>query len=418
MYQHDKDVESPADVDRRHFLSTMAAAAVMPWLGTELAVAAERPATAQKFDRKLKLGVIGCGSRGNWIMRLFQKHGGYEIHALADYFPEAVDKSGDALGVDKSRRFAGLSGYKKLLASGVDAVAIEDVPYFYPEQAQAAVDTGVHVYIAKPVAVDVPGTLAIGEAGKAATRKNLCFLVDYQLPTDPAVIEVNQRVRGGVLGRIAHAVSIGFGWQGWPDPPLGKTIESRLRGEIWLSDTALSGDTIVSYDIHIIDELLCALGERPVAATGRSRTCRRDPHGDRTDAATVIYELDDGVLWTHATQSITNNFDLTTLSASIFGMAATAHIQYGGKVYVRGGPKHYVGQVGGVFGEGVERNIASFYRNITEGHFENPTVQRAVDGTLTAILGREAAARRCWLTIDQLIKENKRLTADLSGLKS
>lgn len=418
MRQRSKPAESSADVDRRHFLNTMTAAAALPWLGAELAQAAERPAVPPKFDRKLKLGVIGCGGRGNWIMRLFQKHGGYEIHALADYFPEAVDKSGAALGVDKSRRFSGLSGYKKLLASGVEAVAIEDIPYFYPEQAQAAVEAGMHVYIAKPVAVDVPGALAIGAAGAAATRKKLCFLVDYQLPTDPAVIEVNQRVRSGALGPLAHVVSIGFGWQGWPDPPLGKTIESRLRGQIWLSDTALSGDTILSYDIHIIDALLCALDKRPVAATGRSRTCRQNPHGDRTDAAAVIYEQEDGVLWTHATQAITNNFDLTTLSASIFGMTATARLQYGGKVYVRGGPKHYAGQVGSVFGEGVERNIAAFHRNVTEGHFENPTVRRAVDGTLTAILGREAAARRCALTMDQLIKENQRLTVDLSGLKA
>ena len=219
------------------------------------------------------------------------------------------------------------------------------------------------------------------------------------------------------MGTIAHLVSIGFGWQGWPDPPLDKTIESRFRGQIWLSDTALSGDTIVSYDIHIIDGLLAVLGQRPAAASGRSRTCRPNPHGDRTDVAAVVYEHDDGLIWTHVTQAISNNFDLTTLSASIFGMEATAHLVYGGKVYVRGGSKHYVGTVGNVFTEGVERNIAQFYRNVTEGQFANPTVPRAVDGTLTAILGREAAARRCYLTMDELLKENKRLEVSLAGLK-
>lgn len=58
-----------------------------------------------------------------------------------------------------------------------------------------------------------------------------------------------------------------------------------------------------------------------------------------------------------------------------------------------------------------------FYASITEGRFENPTVQRAVDGTLTAILGREAAARRRYLTMDELIKENNALEYDLTGLK-
>ena len=64
---------------------------------------------------------------------------------------------GKALGVDKSRCFSGLSGYKRLIESGVEAVVIIDVPYFYPEQAKAAVAAGLHVYMAKPVAVDVPG---------------------------------------------------------------------------------------------------------------------------------------------------------------------------------------------------------------------------------------------------------------------
>ena len=410
-----------SSASRRQFLaSALVAGASATLAGTLPSVAADPEApspTPPQFARKIKLGLIGCGGRGMWISKYFQQHGGYTFHAVADYFDNVAQAAGESLGVDKSRRFSGLSAYKRLLDSGVDAVAIEDVPYFYPEQAKTAVDAGRHVYMAKPVAVDVPGTLLIGETGKLATQKKLCFLIDYQLPTDPAIIEIGQRIRAGALGPIAHIASIGFGWQGWPDPPLGQTIESRLRDEIWLSDTALSGDTIVSYDIHIIDGVLAVGAQRPVAASGRARTCRPTPHGDRTDVAAVVYEQADGVIWTHVTQSITNNFDVTTLSASLFGMAASAHIQYGGKVFVRGGDKHYVGEVGAVFNEGVERNIAQFYRNITEGHFENATVQRAVDGTLTAILGREAAARRRYLTMEELLKENKSLEVNLAGLK-
>jgi predicted dehydrogenase len=391
------------------------AAASAAVLGGVSALAEAPPAAP---TRKIKIGLVGCGGRGMWLTGLFRKHGGYEFHAVADYFDDVAQAAGNQLGVDKARRFSGLSGYKKLLESGCEAVAIEDVPYFYPEQARDAVEAGLHVYMAKPVAVDVPGTLMIGAAGKAAAAKKRCFLVDYQLPLEPACIEVATRVREGGLGKMVHVASYGIAWQAWPDPPLGKTIENRLRGEIWLSDTSLSGDTIVSYDIHIIDGLVWLLGKPPVSACGRSRTCRAAPHGDRTDGAAVIYECGDGTLWTHVTQSVNNNIDLTTLSASVCGMEATAHLQYGGKNYVRGGPKHYSGTCGDIYGGGATRNVADFYKNITEGHFENLTAQRAVDGTLTAILGREAAARRCFLTMEDLIKENKRLPANLSGLKT
>ncbi|MCX5647966.1 MAG: Gfo/Idh/MocA family oxidoreductase [Planctomycetota bacterium] len=409
-----RESSSEKRTSRRNFLRASATAVGGAAVG---ALTLDRVAHAAAGD-VIKIGIIGGGHRGNFIGDRMKKHGGYKIHAVADYFPEVSDKLGEKYGVDKARRFSGLSGYKKVLESGVEALAILDVPCFYHEQAKAAVDAGCHVYIAKPVAVDVPGTLAIGTAAAEATRKNRCFLVDYQLPLDPANDEVIGRVRQGGLGPLAHILSFGK-TNAWADPPKGPTIESRLQHVIWLSDIALSGDTIVSYDIHIIDGLMALLGKRAVSASGASRICRPEPHGDRVDACGVVFELDDGTLWTHVTQSLNNNADFSDMSASVFGLSATAHLGYGGKVYVRGGEKHFVGDVSGsIYNDGAERNVADFHRNITEGRFENTTAKRAVDGHLTAILGREAAARRRYLTMDELLKENKRLEVDLAGLKA
>jgi hypothetical protein len=55
---------------------------------------------------------------------------------------------------------------------------------------------------------------------------------------------------------------------------------------------------------------------------------------------------------------------------------------------------------------------------VSEGHHENRSVQRAVDGTLTAILGRGTAAPGRYLTMNELIKENKRREVNLQGLKA
>jgi len=119
-------------------------------------------------NSKIKLGLIGCGGRGTWIAGLFLKHGGYELTALADYFPERTESAAEKLELAGADRFHGLSAYKRLLESGVDAVAIESPPYFHPEQAAAAVEAGKHVYLAKPVAVDVPGCMQIQKSGQRA----------------------------------------------------------------------------------------------------------------------------------------------------------------------------------------------------------------------------------------------------------
>ena len=411
----DKPLEHVSSVSRRRFigggLATVASA--LPVFAAEKTGAPAKPA---EFKRKIKLGVVGNGGRGGWIAKLFQKHGGYEMWAVADYFQEVADKCGDALGVDKARRFSGLSGCKKVIESGVEAVALETPPYFIPGYARAAVEAGLHVYMAKPVAVDVPGALQIEAAGRLATQKQRCFLVDYQMPTDPANMEVARRVREGGLGKLAQVHTVGI-CGGFNDPPKTATIEDRLRGLIWVNDIAIGCDFIGNFDIHAIDAAIWVIGRRPVSAVGSSRIVRPDPHGDSHDVCSVVYEYADGLVHNHFGQGLRNNTS-GELSATIHGLEANALVNYWGKAYVRGGKKHYGGgTVENLYQAGAERNIARFHREVVEGRFENDTCQRAVDGVLTCILGREAAARRERLTMDQLIKENRRLEVDLSGLK-
>jgi predicted dehydrogenase len=399
----------------------LAATAAGGLIGAIGAHAAEEQLAAppSEIKRKIKLGVVGNGGRGSWIAGLFKEHGGYEMHAVADYFPDVADRCGDALGVDKSRRFSGLSGYKKLIESGVEAVALEDVPYFFPEQAKAAVEAGCHVYMAKPVAVDVPGCLAIGALGKLATQKNLCFLVDYQMPTDPLNIEIANRIWDGGMGKILAVMTAGAGGgtKMRDDPPKDKTVESRLQGSRWNNDIALGGDIIVNFDIHSIDAAIWVLRQRPVSAVGRAEVCRPNPQSDSHDLSFVLYDFDDGLRWSHQGVAIPNHG--SSLVCNISGQPASAQLSYWGKSFLRGGPKHFGGgEVESLYDQGAKRNVAAFYQNVTEGRFENPTVRRAVDGTLTAILGREAGARHAKLTMDELIKENRRLEVDLSGLKA
>lgn len=398
---------NPADLGRRRFLG-----------GALAAAAAWRPSVrvaGREARRRIKLGLVGAGGRGSWIAKLFLKDGGYEMHAVADYFQAVADRSGEALGVDKARRFSGLSGYRKLIDSGVEAIAIEDIPYFYPEQAAAAVAAGLHVYMAKPVAVDVPGTLAIGKLAKECTAKQRVFLVDYQMPTDPHHLEIFQRIRDGGLGTIAQVQTTGF-TSGFPDPPIQATIENRLQGLMWINTVALGCDYVGNYDIHAIDTAIWVIGKRPVAAMGASRICRPDPHGDARDVCSVVFEYDDGLVHNHIGQALANNND-GILECRLHGTKANAALSYWGRAYIRGGDKHYVGKVENLYEAGAVRNIAAFHRNITEGRFENETALRSVDSTLAVILAREAATRRRRLTMEELIRENRKLTVNLDGLK-
>ena len=171
----------------------------------------------------MKFGLIGCGGRGTWIADLFKEHGGYELVGRADYFADrAAGLRREVQGAGKTSDSPGLSGYKRLLDAKPDAIVIESPPYFHPEQAAAGVDAGSHVYVAKPIAVDVPGCLTIAEAGRKATEKKLCFLVDFQTRANEFYREAVRRVHAGDIGPLVSGEAVyycGGTWGGgdaWP----------------------------------------------------------------------------------------------------------------------------------------------------------------------------------------------------------
>lgn len=415
------------EISRRKFLGgTLAASSLVGTLKSrarESSAPANTP-TRVEPGRRIKIGQIGLGGCGAWIADLFAKHGGYEFHAVADYFPAVSVTAGKKLGVPEERCFSGLSGYKKVIESGVEAIIVLDLPYFYPEQVREAVTAGLHVYMAKPVAVDVPGALSIAESGKIATQQQRVFLVDYQIPTDPSNIEVIKRIAAGGLGQLQTIFSTGkAGGDAFPDPPLNRTIESRLQSLIWCNDTALGGGYHGNFDIHVVDAVMRAVGGRvPVAAHGWSARFREKPNGDSMDSTCVMFDLGDGLIWNHQSVIGTCNGWFSPnggLVTELQGSAASARLGYQGKAYLRGGAHNFGGgKVENLYTAGAERNISAFHDAVTKGDVSNPTIKPAVDSALACILGREAAARGSRMTMADLIKENKSLEVDLTGLKS
>ncbi len=398
-------------VNRRRFLKSAAV-----WGGVA-GLAIVRPARVwgSAANSRIKLGVVGCGGRGHWIAGLFAQHGGYEIHAVADYFDEVAQASGEQLQVDPARRFSGLAGYQALMESGVEAVALETPPYCFPEHVRRAVESGLHVYMAKPVAVDVAGTMEIARWGKQAGEQGRCFLVDYQIPTDPINQEVVRRIRDGAIGPImmvrTHYLAGTFS-----DPPLTDSIASRLRNLIWVNDIALGGGYHVNACIHGVDGGLWLRDQRPVAATGMSRIGRSDPHGDSHDMFSICFEFADGTFMNHVGSHLNSTFDVRCVA---YGQAGNAEIGYVGTGKINAAAAAYEGgEIEDLYRAGAVRNIAQFHNSIQAGDASNPTLDPSIRSTLATLLGRDAAARRTRLTMEELVRENRSIPVDLSGLKS
>ena len=416
MRRRAEAAQEPLPVDdpgttRREFLTTTAA------IGAPLLLS-PRVAFGSQANSRLTLGAIGCGGRGKWIADLFQKHGGYEIRAAADYFPDRVDELGSKFQVAPERRHAGLEGYRRLLESDVDAVVIESPPCFHPRQARDAVEAGKHVFLAKPAAVDVPGCRTVEESSRRATEKGRCFLVDFQTRTDPFYQEAVKRAQYGDIGRIICGEATYLCGPTWgeqakwlrdkPDDP-----EMRLRA--WGLDRALSGDVITEQNIHALDVATWVLDAAPLHAVGTGGRKARTA-GTCWDHFSVIFTFPQDVVVTFCSKQLGDGWD--DICCRMYGTEGTLDSHYFGEVSIRGKLPYRGGKIPSLYQDGAIANIAAFHDRITRGDFSNPTVAASVRSNLTTILGRTAAWRHDRVTWDEMMSANEELKPDLSGLRS
>jgi predicted dehydrogenase len=349
---------------------------------------------------------------------LFQKHGGYEIRAAADYFENRVDKFGGKFQIATERRYTGLQGYRRLLESDVDAVAIESPPYFHPRQAKDAVEAGKHVYLAKPAAVDVPGCHTVEESGRRATEKQQCFLVDFQTRTDPLYREAVKRVQYGDIGRIVCGEATYLCGPTWteqakwledaPDDP-----EVRLRA--WGLDRALSGDIITEQNIHALDVASWVLDAAPLHAVGSGGQKARTA-GSCWDHFSVSFTFPGEVLVTFCSKQLGDGWD--DICCRMYGTEGTLDTHYFDEVSIRGRLPYRGGTIPNLFTDGAASNVATFHDSITRGEWSNPTVAPSVRSNLTTILGRTAAWRGAQVSWDEMMNAKEELRADLAGLRS
>jgi predicted dehydrogenase len=396
---------------RRRFIAAAAA------IGAPLLVS-PRTAFGSQANSRIALGAIGCGGRGKWIADLFHKHGGYELRAASDYFQDRVDELGESFQVASERRYTSLDGYRRVLESDVDAVVIETPPYFHPRQAADAVEAGRHVYLAKPVAVDVPGCRTVEESGGKATEKRKCFLVDFQTRTDPFYKEAVKRAQYGDIGRIVCGEATYFCGPTFDQQILWlteKPNDPEVRLRAWGLDRALSGDVITEQNIHALDVASWVLDAAPLHAVGTGGR-RARAVGTCWDQFSVIFTFPQDVVLSFASKQLGDGWD--DICCRIFGTEGTLDTHYFGEVSIRGKLPYRGGKMTSLYHDGAVANIATFHDSIVRGDFSNPTVTPSVRSNLTTILGRTAAWRGARVTWDEMLSANEALEADLSGLRS
>ncbi len=389
-------------VSRREFLKTTAVAAAAVSMPAGLA----RGAYASGADT-IKIGLVGCGGRGTGAAtQALNADPGNVLWAMGDIFKDRLqsshtnlinefkDNAADKIKVDTERQFLGFDSYKQVIDSGVDAVVLTSYPNFRPEHIRYALEKGKHVFAEKPVAVDAVGLRSVMECGEIARKKNLALCIGFCWRYHPAMREIYEQIRGGMIGDITgvhttyHTGILGRN----PKKPEWSDLEFQMRN--WWHFSWISGDHIVEQAVHSIDRLSWAMGDKPpklVNCLG-GRAARSGPeHGDAFDHFAAIYEWDNGLRAHHSCRQIegaepTDNTDYvygTKGRAVVTGWAPKTLkcYDYSGKVLWA-----YKGDPDDMYQ--VEHN--ELFKSIRAGKPINDC-PRAPNSVLMAIMGRMAA---------------------------
>jgi myo-inositol 2-dehydrogenase/D-chiro-inositol 1-dehydrogenase len=418
-----QEASSSDKMDRRKFIGAAAATAGVMFIKPSLV-------RGTAANSAVRVGLLGCGGRGTEDATNLVDTGGARVVALADLFQDQLDvahaefdkiqkaKGYSPLGT--SQLFIGPNAYQQIASSKeVDAIVIATPPYFHPRHLEAVVAAGKHVYLEKPVAVDVPGALKVIEIGKRAEGK-LSLDVGFQIRDCPPFVEMVRRIHAGALGKIvcgeAHYLSGYIDRPAWPN---ASPAEHRLRN--WVYDRVLSGDIIVEQNIHVIDICNWILKAHPLKASATGGRQGRPTDGDAYGNYNVLFHYPDGVDVTFSsTQFAKGWWDVTE---RFFGTKGTSQSPYKGPLGIWGEEPWQATatpakdtadsdkfSVTGNFTSNLEFADAekkkAFVESITSGRFHNQA-DKGAESALSCMMARSAAYKGHEVTWDEQMKSTE-----------
>jgi myo-inositol 2-dehydrogenase / D-chiro-inositol 1-dehydrogenase len=415
---------SSSKFDRRKFLKSAATTAGVMFIKPSLV-------RGTAANSAVRVGLLGCGGRGTEDATNLIDTGNARVVALGDLFGDQLytahahfDQMQQAKGfaaIDASQLFLGPHAYEQIAESKeVDAIVIATPPYYHPQHLEAVVVAGKHVYLEKPVAVDVPGALRVIAIGKRAEGK-LSLDVGFQIRDCPPFVELVRRIHDGALGNIvcgeAHYLT---GYIDRPLWPKASPVERRLRN--WVYDRALSGDIIVEQNIHVIDICNWILKGHPLKASATGgRQGRPGSDGDAYGNYNVLFGYPGNVDVTFSsTQFAKGWWDVTE---RFFGTKGVSQSPYTGALGIWGDepwqapmtpakdkPESQAFSVTGNFTSNLEfadrEKKKAFVDSITSGNFHNQAAKGA-ESAISCILARTAAYKGHEVTWDEIMKSTE-----------
>ncbi len=311
-------------LNRRKFIQGVSASVALSTLNIEAKPTFSVPKT-------YRVALIGTGWYGKSdLFRLIQV-ASVEVVALCDVDKNLLQAAGELVAKRQaSKQVPKLyTDYRKLLAENkLDIVLIGTPDHWHALTAIEAMKSGAHVYVQKPISVDV----IEGEAMVAAARKyNRVVQVGTQRKSTPHLIDAKKNiVDAGLLGKVSHVemccyfhmrnngnppvVSVPdfFDYEMWTGPAPMRPYDGLPHIRWWRTFNEYGNGIMGDMCVHMLDTVrwMLKLGwPKRISSTGGIYV-QKEGKSNISDTQNAVFEYDElNCVWTHRSWGTPANND-------------------------------------------------------------------------------------------------------------
>ena len=266
--------------------------------GTGALVARAAPASDQ-----ITMGVIGAGSRGTFVMGVFQKDQALRVGAICDVYEPNLERGVSTAAKAQNGAPKMYRNYKELLADKtVQAVLIATPEHWHYQMVLDALAAGKDVYVEKPLCHTPEQGVALVEAEKKS--KNI-IQVGMQRRSYDLYQEGREIVASGKLGKVRMVRSwwlnnyLGqpkttkldgpLDWEQWQGSAEHRPMDpDRFRNWRYYSDYA--GGIVADQGAHVFDGIHMLMGAGFPSAVNASGGKPHKPGVDQPESVAAIAE--------------------------------------------------------------------------------------------------------------------------------